>query len=235
MEVAKRRDRLFVVLAGIFVTNAILGELIGGKLISVGPFAMSVGVLPWPVVFLTTDLVNEYFGRAGVRRLTLVTVALIVYAFAVVFAAMGLPAASFSPVDDASFARVFGQSLWIIVGSVAAFSVSQLVDVVVFWFVRHRTGGRRLWLRATGSTAVSQLVDTFVILAIAFWLPGTLTFAEFLRLAAANYAYKLLIAVAITPLLYAAHAGIDRYLGHAQAEALVAQAAAESDPGGPLG
>lgn len=235
MDRAGNRDRIFVVLAGVFVTNALLGELIGGKLIAVGPFVMSVGVLSWPVVFLTTDLVNEYFGKAGVRRLTFVTIALILYAFVLLYAAMGVPAAPFSPVDDASFTRVFGQSLWIIAGSIIAFAVSQLVDVVVFWFFRHRTGGRRLWLRATGSTAVSQLVDTFVILAIAFWLPGKLALDEFLRLAATNYAYKLLIAVAITPLLYAAHAAIDRFLGRAEAHDLVARAAAESDPEGPRG
>ncbi len=226
----RKRDILFLVLAGVFVTNAIIAELMGGKLIRVGPFIMSIGVIPWPVVFVTTDLVNEYYGKLAVRRITLLTVVMILYAFAVVFAGMAVPAAEVSPVPDAHFRSVFGQSLWIIAGSVVAFAASQLVDVLVFWVFRHRTGGRMLWLRATGSTAVSQLIDTFVILGIAFWLPGKLGLADFLRLTTANYAYKFLIAVAVTPLLYLFHHLIDRYLGEDEAVALVEEAARHSSP-----
>lgn len=228
MQAATRRDLVFMCLAGVFVTNALLGELIGGKLIQLGPFAMSIGVLPWPVVFLTTDLINEFFGKAGVRRLTFMTVGLIVYAFVVLFAAIQVPAASFSPVHDDQFRAVFGQSLWIIVGSVTAFLLSQFVDVFVFWIFRKRTHGKLLWLRATGSTAISQLIDTFVILGIAFLLPGKITVAEFLRLAPTNYAYKLLIAVALTPLIYATHELIDRFLGKDEAHRLVEEAASAS-------
>jgi uncharacterized integral membrane protein (TIGR00697 family) len=113
---------------------------------------MSVGVIPWPVVFVTTDLVNEYFGRRGVRRLTLLTAAMIAYAFIVLMFAMQVPATPFSGVDGQSFNRVFGQSRWIIVGSLTAFMISQLVDVLVFHSLRRRTGKRMMWLRSTGST-----------------------------------------------------------------------------------
>ena len=172
MNIQTRRDIVYLALAGFFVTNAILGELTGGKLFMFGPFTLSIGVIPWPVVFIATDLINEYFGKEGVRRLTLMTIGLIVYAFVVLFLAIQVPAAPFSPVSDAQFHAVFGQSLWIIVGSIIAFAVSQLVDVGVFWLVRHKTGGRFLWMRATGSTLVSQLIDSIVIIGIAFWLPG---------------------------------------------------------------
>ncbi len=220
-----RRDVLYLLLAGVFVTNAMLGELTGGKLIQVGPFVMSMGIIPWPVVFLTTDLMNEYFGRTGVRRLTLITIALIIYAFVVVFTEMAIPASPISPVQDEPFRIVFGQSLWIIIGSITAFAVSQLVDVFVFWFFRQRTGERHLWLRATGSTAVSQLIDSFVITGIAFWLPGTLSFTNFLNLAGTNYSYKLLIAIGLTPLIYVAHALIDRFLGKTEAHRLIESSA----------
>src|ERR671915_1670309 len=106
-----RRDLVYLALAGFFVTNAILGEVTGGKLFTLVPFTLSIGVIPWPVVFLTTDLINEYFGREGVRRLTFMTIGLIIYAFVVLFLAMQVPAAAFSPVSDAQFAAVFGQSL----------------------------------------------------------------------------------------------------------------------------
>ena len=216
-------------LAGFFVTNAILGELTGGKLFTFGPFTLSIGVIPWPVVFIATDLINEYFGREGVRRLTLMTIALIVYAFVVLFLAMQVPAASFSPVSDANFQAVFGQSLWIIVGSVIAFGVSQLVDVGIFWLVRHKTGGRYLWMRATGSTVVSQFIDSIVIIGIAFWLPGKIQTSEFLTVAGSNYSFKLIVALGITPLLYAGHAVIDRFLGIDEATHLIEQSAKASE------
>lgn len=224
-----RRDVVYLALAGFFVTNAILGELTGGKLFTVGPFTLSIGVIPWPVVFLSTDLMNEYFGREGVRRLTFMTIGLIIYAFIVLFLAMQVPAASFSPVSDAQFKAVFGQSLWIIVGSVVAFAISQLVDVGVFWMVRHRTGGRFLWLRATGSTVVSQLIDSIVIIGIAFWLPGKVQTSEFLTVAGSNYSYKFLIAVAMTPVIYAAHSLIDKFLGLEEARRLIERAAKPSE------
>ena len=229
MEAQARRDVVFLVLAGVFVTNAVLGELTGGKLFAFGPFTMSIGVIPWPVVFLTTDLINEYFGRDGVRKLTFVTIALIVYAFVVLFVAIQVPAASFSPVTDEQFRAVFGQSLWIIVGSVTAFAISQLIDVVVFWFVRHKTGEKLLWLRATGSTAISQLIDSFVIIGIAFWLPGKVKTDEFLIVAATNYSYKFLIAVSLTPFIYMGHAVIDRFLGTQESRQLIERAARQSD------
>ena len=229
MDAQARRDVVFLVLAGVFVANAVLGELTGGKLFAFGPFTMSIGVIPWPVVFLTTDLINEYFGRDGVRKLTFVTIALIVYAFVVLFVAIQVPAASFSPVTDEQFRAVFGQSLWIIVGSVTAFAISQLIDVVVFWFVRHKTGEKLLWLRATGSTAISQLIDSFVIIGIAFWLPGKVKTDEFLIVAATNYSYKFLIAVSLTPFIYMGHAVIDRFLGTQESHQLIERAARQSD------
>ncbi|MBN8732673.1 MAG: queuosine precursor transporter [Acidobacteria bacterium] len=228
MLTGSRKELVYLILGGIFVTNALLGEILGGKLIQVGPYVMSMGVLPWPVVFLTTDLINEYFGKSGVRKLTMLTVGLILYAFCIIFAAMQIPAASISPVDDRSFTNVLGQSLWIIVGSVTAFLTSQLIDVLVFWLLRDRTGGRHLWLRATGSTAVSQLIDTFIVLGIAFWLPGKIATSDFFGLAFTNYTYKFLIALSITPLLYVAHGVIDRFLGREEATHLIEEAVVTS-------
>ena len=229
IDVANRRDVVYLALAGFFVTNAILGEVTGGKLFSLGPFTMSIGVIPWPVVFITTDLINEYFGRDGVRRLTFMTIGLIAYAFIILYVAILVPAASFSPVTDGQFQAVFGQSLWIIAGSIIAFGISQLVDVGVFWLVRHKTGGKHLWMRATGSTLVSQLIDSIVIIGIAFWLPGKIKTEEFFIVAAANYSYKMLIALAVTPLLYIGHSIIDRYLGIEESHRLIESSVQASD------
>ncbi len=213
MDLNNRKDLVYLILAGLFVANALLGEILGGKLIEAGGYIMSLGVIPWPVVFITTDLINEYYGKSGVRRLTLLTVCLILYAFVIIFISMGIPASSVSPVKDEAFNAVLGQSQWIIVGSIVAFAVSQLVDVAVFWLFRDATGGKMLWLRATGSTAVSQLIDTFIVLGIGFWLPGKITTANFFNLAFTNYTYKFGIAIALTPVIYAAHSAIEKYLG----------------------
>jgi len=210
--IQSRKDFIYILLAGFFITNAIMGEMIGGKLIQIGPFNLSIGIIPWPVVFLTTDLINEYYGRKGVRRLTFLTAGLIVYAFILLFVGMQFNAASFSPVNDEAFNRVFGQSMWIIVGSIIAFLTSQLLDVIVFLAIKKRTGSKMLWLRATGSTVISQLIDTFIVAGIAFWLPGKLTFSEYVNTSATGYTAKLIIAIAITPLIYLGHYFIDRYL-----------------------
>lgn len=212
---------MFTVLAGIFITNAVAGEMIGGKLIQLGPFTMSIGIIPWPVVFLTTDIINEYYGRQGVRRLTILTSVLIAYAFLLLFAAMAVPASGISPVTDEYFHGVFGQSMWIIVGSITAFLASQLLDVVVFWLIRKRTGHKMIWLRATGSTIVSQLIDSFIVTGIAFWLPGKLSFDDFINTAGTGYSAKLIIAILITPLIYLGHAIIHRYLGEQQSEQMI--------------
>ena len=237
-----RRDTLFLILGGFFLTNALLGEMIGGKLfhlfgpeftldlgwLAIGPFLMSVGVIPWPIVFLTTDLVNEYYGKRGVRRLTFLGVGMISYAFLAMFAALKIPATDFSPVSGASFSNVFGQSMWIIVGSLAAFALSQLTDVLIFHALRRRTGAGRLWLRATGSTVFSQLVDTLVVLGIAFYLPGKLTGQQFLNIAITQYVYKFSVAVLLTPLIYVGHSAAERFLGPDLAHDMALEAAKQS-------
>jgi hypothetical protein len=125
---------------------------------------------------------------------------------------MNIPAVDFSPVNDEEFSAVFGQSMWIIVGSVTAFVISQLTDVMLFWFFKNLTKGKMIWLRATGSTVISQLIDTFMVAGIAFWLPGKISLGEYINMASTGYTAKLLIAVSMTPLIYLGHAIIKAYL-----------------------
>jgi len=208
-----KKDTVYVVLAGIFITNAVVAELIGGKLIHVGSAVMSVGILPWPIVFITTDLINEYFGEKGVRKLSLITASLIVYTFVILFLAMQIPAVNGENlVTDKQFQGVFGQSMWIIVGSIIAFLVSQLIDVSIFHFVKNRTGNKMIWLRSTGSTVISQLFDSFIVLGIAFWMTGKMTTEVFIASAFTGYFVKLIIAVCLTPLIYLGRSVIEKYI-----------------------
>jgi queuosine precursor transporter len=213
MDFSRRKDLVFLILAGFFVTNAVVAELIGGKLVQYfGLFTQSIGIILWPVVFVLTDLINEHYGQKGTRRLTYITVGLIIYTYLIITIGGATKAVEGSPVDDAHFTVVFGQSQWIIIGSVVAFLVSQLVDVFVFGVFRRRTGGRMIWLRATGSTAISQLIDTFVVQFIAFVVPGKWTMDQLVVNASWGYLFKLAVALCLTPLIYLGHYAIRSFL-----------------------
>jgi len=207
-----KKDTVYVVLAGIFITNALVAELIGGKLIDVGSAVMSIGILPWPIVFVSTDLINEYFGEKGVKKLSLITAGLIAYTFFILFFAIKIPSSGISSVNSDQFKAVFGQSQLIIVGSIVAFLASQLIDVSIFHFVKKRTGNKMIWLRSTGSTVISQLFDSFIVLGIAFWLPGIMDFKTYIISGFTGYTVKLVIAILMTPLIYLGHYLIQKYL-----------------------
>ena len=207
-----KKDTVYVILAGIFITNAIVAELIGGKLIDVGSAVMSIGILPWPIVFITTDLINEYFGEKGVKKLSLITAGLIAYTFFILYFAMKIPSTGISSVTTNQFNAVFGQSQLIIIGSIIAFLASQLIDVTIFHLVKKRTGNKMIWLRSTGSTAISQFFDSFVVLGIAFYLPGIMDFETYVISGLTGYTVKLVIAVLMTPLIYLGHFIIEKYL-----------------------
>lgn len=224
---AARRQWLFVILTGFFVTNAVTAELISNKLIEVpvrfnlfgtdfGPFTTIIGILPWPVVFLVTDLLNEFYGKKAVRRVSWITAALIAYCFIVVTIALGVPTKEIpgsTLATDAEFRKVFGQAQAVIIGSISAFLISQVMDATLFSWIKHRTGNRMIWLRSTGSTVISQLFDSYIVLYIGFVLPGALSFNDFMKVAPTNYILKLLIVVSLTPLIYLGHWLIRKYLG----------------------
>jgi uncharacterized integral membrane protein (TIGR00697 family) len=248
-----RSTRLFVLLAGFFVANAIIAEFVGVKIFALettfglppfgwtlfgqqGSLSFTAGVLLWPIVFIMTDVINEYFGRRGVRFISLLAVGLICYAFVFAYAAIRLAPAEWwvtvnaprgVPDMQAAFGSVFGQGLWTIGGSLVAFLVGQLIDVGIFHRIRVATGERWIWLRATGSTAVSQLVDSFVVLYIAFVLgPQQWPVALFLAVGTVNYLYKMLMAVLLIPLIYLVRRRIETYLGSEDAARLKQEAAA---------
>ncbi len=241
---------LFIVLGGFFVTNALIAEFVGVKIFSLertlgfDPFNLNIlgvdglgfnlttGVLLWPVVFVMTDIINEYYGQKGVRFLSYLAVGLITYAFIMVYLAItvapndwwafesGLTSDPASSVNnmDAAFRKIFGQGLWIIIGSLVAFLVGQVVDVFVFHKIKERTGEKKIWLRATGSTLVSQFIDSYIVLIIAFYIGSDWDLVRVLAIGTVNYVYKFVVAILVTPLIYLGHYVIDRYLGTSLAE-----------------
>ncbi|MFI5140954.1 MAG: queuosine precursor transporter [Bacteroidia bacterium] len=214
MNLNSKKDVVFLVLAGFFITNALVAEMIGGKVVMFfGTFVQSVGIVLWPVVFVLTDIVNEFYGQSGVRKLSYITLGLIAFTFMCLFICIHIPAIAKSPVSDENFSKVFGQSMYIMIGSMVAFIVSQFVDSGIFWMLRNRTGKKMIWLRSTGSTVVSQLVDTFIVQFIAFVIPGYWTIDFYLHNASYGYVFKLLIAFLVIPVIYLVHRLIDKYLG----------------------
>jgi uncharacterized integral membrane protein (TIGR00697 family) len=231
---------LFIAITAFFVANALIAECIGGKIFSlekvlgVSPanltlfgqsglsFNLTCGVLLWPLEFIVTDIVNEYYGPRAVRRISFIAVALISYAFVMFFLAIKIPPADFwigsgtanriANMDDA-FTSIFGQGMWIILGSLAAFLISQIVDVTVFHRIKRVTGENKVWLRATGSTVISQFVDSFIVLFIAFKIGKGWSWQLVFAICLVNYAYKFSMAVILTPVIYLMERRIGKYVG----------------------
>jgi len=233
--------KIFVIFTAFFVANALIAECIGTKIFSLeklfgltpsdfslfGEHHLSIsltcGVLLWPLEFIMTDIVNEYYGPKAVRRISYTAIALIAYAFLMFYLAMGVPPAAFwysTGVQDGipdmskAFNGIFGQGMWIIFGSLTAFLVSQIVDVTVFHKIKKVTGEKKVWLRATGSTLVSQLVDSFIVLFIAFKIGKGWSWQLVFAICLVNYAYKATMAIILTPVIYLVEGRIEKYLGH---------------------
>lgn len=241
----KRENKLFVILAGLFIANALIAECVGVKIFSFEKFIgsdpanltifgqsglsfnMTAGVILWPVVFIMTDIINEYYGTKGVKFLSYLASGIITYAFLMFYIALSLPPADFwigtgvekgVPDMNLAFSSIFGQGLWIILGSITAFLIGQVLDVFVFHQIKKVTGEKMIWLRATGSTLVSQLIDSFVVLFIAFYIGANWSLAFVLAVCAVNYIYKFTAAVVLTPVIYLVHGMIEKYLGHELAD-----------------
>lgn len=248
-----RREILLLVTLALFVAFFVAANFLGAKLweftlLGLRPrhlgfqgesFVATAGILAFPLTFLLTDIVNEYFGKRVVRTFTWLAIVVNLILQPIVLAAVAAPTVSFTPgvtseQAHGAYALAFGTTWTITIASLAAFAVGQLVDVSVFSWLRRRTGGKAIWLRAQGSTVVSQMLDTLIVIYLAFYvLPGLagdahMSAGEAGSIALTNYVYKFSIAVVMTPLLYVARALVVRWLGPGEAERL-AQAAHPGD------
>ena len=218
------RLNLFISLVAVFITCLVVGDLTGGKLTSFHLFGRewiySVGQLAFPVTFILTDIINEFYGRVVVRRVTYLAVAMAALSFAICYLSGAMPWASIAidpkwaadgNVGPREFTAVFTQATKIQLASMVAFLISNLVDISVFFMLKRLTGNRMLWLRSTGSTAVSQLIDTIVISGI-IWI-GKVSFDAYLNIVITSYVIKLAAAILVTPLIYAVHELIEKRFG----------------------
>lgn len=210
------RGRVLFWLTGGFITCLLIANLTGSKFFYLPLFTLPngfqfvhhlVGMISFPVVFLLTDLVNEYYGAKETRRMTWLAAGMSLLASGIVFLARLMPVDANSPISQPAFEEVFGQSNRLLIASLAAFLLGQICDIWVFGKLKRATGGRLVWLRATGSTVVSQALDSFVVTLVLFWgvtrADGQIwTLGQILALGATGYLLKFFLALALTPLVY---------------------------------
>ena len=202
----RRYDFVFLVLTGFFlaslvIANATVFKFVDVPLPLIGVATISIGVLPYPVTFLCTDLISELYGKKRADALVLTGFLVSVYMLLLLQVGRALPVSHLQ--DEAiqgHFMAVFGQSTRAIFGSMVAYLAAQLVDVRLYHFWRKLTNGRHLWLRNNASTMLSQVVDTTAVVVILF--VGVWSWSEIGAVILASYAYKLLVAAADTPLMY---------------------------------
>lgn len=248
-----KKQKLYLFLCGLFLTNAVIAEVIGAKIFSVEEtlglapagwdifgykldFNMSAGVLNWPFVFIVSDVINEYFGTKGVKRISFLTAGFIAYSFILIYFSTELSPAAFwldvnsidssgNPINiDEGYRMIFRQGMGIIIGSLVAFLFGQLLDAFVFKKLRRFTQNKLLWLRATGSTLFSQLIDSFLVLYIAFFVFGNWEIEQIFAVGIINYVYKVIVAIGLTPVIYLAHNLIDKYLGQDVSDKMIHEA-----------
>ncbi len=199
---------LFLVLAAIFISSLVACNLIFQKFFTWTPFGLytfeiSVGILPYPVTFLVTDIISELYGRRRANWVVFSGFVASLFVMGIVMLANAVPQTAWSPVDDETFGRVFGLFGPAVFASMSAYLAAQFIDIRVFHFWKRLTKGKHLWLRNNGSTIVSQLVDTAAVLLL-LCLAGVIAWDRFGGLLLNGFLFKVLVALFDTPLFYLA-------------------------------
>lgn len=229
-----RFERVYLVLASMFVTALVLTNIIGIKLFAAphdpASFALTTGILTYPLTFLITDIVSEIYGKKRADFMVLIGFAMSLLMLVIVQVALRVPAhAYWVPMEDAfygsaaeyqkAFESVFSLGPLLVVGSMSAYLCAQLTDNFLFHWLKRLTGGKHLWLRNNGSTFISQMVDTIIVNSILFFIGFGWSFAQGAKVMATIYVYKLLIAALDTPLIYLGVFLVKRFVGIEKQEA----------------
>lgn len=201
-----RAEKAYLILTAIFLASLVASNLIFQKFFTWSPFGiytfeLSVGILPYPITFIVTDLVSEIYGRRRANQMVFTGFIASVFTLLIVIVADAAPATDWSPISDNTFSQVFGFTFVAVGASMAAYLIAQLVDVQLFHFWKKITKGKHLWIRNNASTFTSQLVDTLVILLILCAL-GVIPWDKFTVLLINGFLFKVLVAAADTPLVY---------------------------------
>ena len=214
-----RAERAYLVLAGLFLGSLVVTNLIANKFLTVDlgfkVFVLSAGALPYPLTFLVTDLLSEIYGRRRANQVVWTGFVVSMFVLLALWLGSLFPAIPESPVDDETYLAVFKNAWRVIGASMAAYLVAQLVDVRLFHFWKHLTGGKHLWLRNNGSTVLSQLVDSVLVVFVLF--AGVQSMDWMMTTILDLWLFEAMVALLDTPLFYIGTAWLGRWTGlHAE-------------------
>lgn len=218
----KQADNLYLILAGIFIASLVSCNLIFQKFFTWSPFGLytfeiSVGILPYPITFLVTDLISEIYGAKRANRVVAAGLFASIFVLGVVTLADNATATDWSPVSNAEFSKIFGLTKISVGASMAAYLLAQFIDIRLFHFWKRLTKGKHLWIRNNFSTMTSQLVDTSVVLAL-LCAAGAIEWKLFTALLLSGFLFKALVAAFDTPFLYLFTWAIRKHFGLKGAE-----------------
>ena len=199
-------NKIYLILAALFITSLVVSNLIFQKFFYWNPFGLfrfeiSVGILPYPITFLITDIISEIYGKKKANQVVIVGIFASFFSMAIIYMANSVPAIDSSPVNDQLFTKVFGLSPFAVLASMLAYLFAQFIDIRIFHFWKRITKGKHLWLRNNFSTFASQFIDTFTVLVLLSSF-GILPWNIFYSLLLSGFLFKVVIAALDTPLLY---------------------------------
>jgi len=218
-------DRIYLILAALFITSLVVSNLIFQKFfywdfLGIYTFKISVGILPYPITFLITDIVSEVYGKKKANQMVTTGIFASFFSLGIVLVADAVPALEDSPIGDAVFTSVFGATAIAVFASMIAYLLAQYIDIHIFHFWKRITKGKHLWLRNNFSTFTSQFVDTFTVLFLLCSF-GKISWDIFGALLISGFLFKILVAALDTPLLYLAVYALRRHFGLQQAEEII--------------
>lgn len=206
--------RIYLILAALFISSLVVSNLIFQKFFYWYPFGevtvfgaklfeISVGIIPYPITFLVTDIISEIYGKEKANQVVTTGIFASVFSLGIIYTANAMPAVAFSPVNDVLFTKVFGQTALAVIASMLAYLAAQYVDIQVYHFWKKVTRGKMLWLRNNFSTITSQAVDTLSVLVLLCSF-NILEWTRFVPLFISGFLFKLMIALLDTPIMYLA-------------------------------
>jgi uncharacterized integral membrane protein (TIGR00697 family) len=198
--------KIYLVLATLFITSLVVSNLIFQKFFSwdffgIYTFEISVGILPYPITFLVTDLISEIYGKKKANQVVTAGIFASFFSLLIIYVSDVVPATPWSPVDDSMFTKVFGFSVIAVFSSMIAYLLAQFVDIRIYHYWKRLTKGRHLWLRNNFSTVTSQFLDTFSVLFLLCSF-GVIEWSLFSILLLNGFLFKVLVALLDTPILY---------------------------------
>ena len=201
-------QRIYLILGALFISSLVVSNLIFQKFFywdffGIYTFEISVGILPYPITFLITDIISEVYGKRKANQVVTAGIFASFFSMLIVYVAGNVPATEWSPINNALFNTVFGATAIAVLASMTAYLLAQYIDIQIFHFWKHLTKGKHLWLRNNFSTFLSQFVDTFTVLFLLCSF-GKISWSLFSVLLASGFLFKVMVAALDTPFLYAA-------------------------------